>query len=73
MKRTLLRCLVLMFAPAMCSCGLFHGDPNDLERGSGGVGVMQPRLMPPPGPVGPSRPILPEGRGTISTAGEKEP
>ena len=34
-------------AAELCGCGLFHGDPNDLERGSGGVGVLQPRLQPP--------------------------
>lgn len=51
--------LALASAAGMCGCGLFVGDANDLERGSGGVGVLQPQLRPSAGPVGPSRPVLP--------------
>jgi hypothetical protein len=58
-QRRYVALLGLGVAVGMCGCGLFHGDPNDYERGSGGVGVLQPRLQPPANPNPSSRPILP--------------
>jgi len=59
MRRTLFGLGLALACTGACGCGLFHGDANDLERGSGGVGVLQPQLQPPVGPIGPGRPVLP--------------
>jgi hypothetical protein len=59
MRKTFVGLLSLAVAAEVCGCGLFHGDPNDYERGSGGVGVLQPRLQPPLTEDPVPRPVLP--------------
>ena len=49
----------LLSAVAVGGCSLFHGDPNDVERGSGGVGVLQPRMRPPADAGRAVHPVLP--------------
>lgn len=60
MRRTLCAVFLGMAgALGVGGCAFFHGDPNDFERGSGNVGVLQPQLRPPAEPTRIARPVLP--------------
>lgn len=59
MKRMLVLLAQIVTVFGACGCALLHGDPNDFERGSGGVGVLSPQLKPASDAASSTRPVLP--------------